>query len=38
MAVVVATALRPEFEHVESRARLVALLQQRGLMGEDEQN
>ncbi|MDA0815075.1 MAG: holo-ACP synthase [Chloroflexi bacterium] len=38
MAVVVATATRPEFDHAEARARLVALLQQRGLMGEDEQN
>ncbi|MCK9487264.1 MAG: holo-ACP synthase [Dehalococcoidia bacterium] len=38
MAVVVCTATRPEFDHAESRARLVAYLQQRGLLGEDEQN
>ena len=38
MAVVVATATKPEFEHAESRERLVQFLQARGLMGEDEQN
>lgn len=38
MAVVVCTATRPEFDHAESRARIVALLQQRGLLGDDEQN
>lgn len=38
MAVVVATATKPEFEHAESRHRLVQFLQARGLMGEDEQN
>lgn len=38
MAVVVCTATRPEFDHADSRARLVAYLQQRGLLGEDEQN
>ncbi len=38
MAVVVCTATKPEYDHADSRARLVAYLQQRGLMGEDEQN
>ncbi|MEX1023296.1 MAG: holo-ACP synthase [Dehalococcoidia bacterium] len=38
MATVVCTATRPEFDHAEARARIVAFLQQRGLLGEDEQN
>ena len=38
MAAVVATATRPEFDHAESRARLVAYLQSRGLLERDEQN
>jgi len=38
MAVVVCTATRPESDHAESRKRLVEYLQQRGMMGDDEQN
>ena len=38
MAAVVCTAERPEFDPAESRARIVGILQGRGLMGEDEQN
>lgn len=38
MAAVVCTATKPEFDHAESRTRLIAVLQQRGLLGEDEQN
>ncbi|MDO9445972.1 MAG: holo-ACP synthase, partial [Dehalococcoidia bacterium] len=38
MAAVVCTAERPESDPAESRARIVGILQGRGLMGEDEQN
>lgn len=38
MAAVVCTATRPESEPAEARARLVAWLQSRGLLEEDEQN
>jgi len=38
MAVVVCTATRPEYDHAESRKKLVEYLQQRGMMGDDEQN
>ncbi len=38
MAAVVCTAERPESDPVEARQRIVAILQQRGLLGEDEQN
>ena len=38
MAVVVCTATRPEYDHAESRKRLVEYLKQRGMMGDDEQN
>ncbi|GMU41084.1 MAG: holo-[acyl-carrier-protein] synthase [Chloroflexota bacterium] len=38
MAAVVCTAERPESDPAEARKRIVAILQQRGLLGEDEQN
>lgn len=38
MAVVVCTATRPEYDPAAARERLVRILQQRGLLGEDEQN
>ncbi|MDA0270074.1 MAG: holo-ACP synthase [Chloroflexi bacterium] len=38
MAAVVCTAERPESDPAEARARIVGVLQARGLLGEDEQN